>query len=214
MTQRLFIALLTVIVFVAGYATRAWTSRSQHVPPPPAALANEYATAVSSRADGKYKSAELDRAKLVAEIEKIRPQIEAYRTQVDEIYAEFDREFALLLNPPQREKFNAQQKRWHEYRTRGQKDRKPLSDEDIMRARERPLTEVYWMVTVTPRLERLTKEYTLDANQQTQARALLSLRRNKFSALLDSTPHPSIRLSRLAPLIERVAAPQGAPKAK
>ncbi len=211
MTQRLFIALLTVVVFVAGYATRAYTGRSHPVPPPPAGLASEYAATTSSRGDAKNKSAELDRAKLVAEIEKIRPQIEAYRTQVDEIYAEFDREFSLLLNAEQRVKFAAQQKRWHEWRTKGSSDRSPLSDEDIMRARERPLTEVYWMVTVTPRLERLTKEYNLDAPQQTQARALLSLRRNKFAALLDATPHPSIRLSRLAPLIERVAAPAAKP---
>ena len=38
-------------------------------------------------------------------------------------------------------------------------------------------------------------------------RALLSLRRNQFIALLDSTAHPTIRLSRLAPLVQRVAAP-------
>jgi hypothetical protein len=36
---------------------------------------------------------------------------------------------------------------------------------------------------------------------------LLTLRRNKFFRLYDATTHPSIRLSRLAPLIERVGAP-------
>jgi hypothetical protein len=53
----------------------------------------------------------------------------------------------------------------------------------------------------------MTKEYSLDPAQQNQVRTLLALRRNKFVALLDSTPHPSIRLSRLAPLIERVSTP-------
>jgi hypothetical protein len=43
--------------------------------------------------------------------------------------------------------------------------------------------------------------------QQTKTRALLSLRRNQFIALLDSTAHPTIRLSRLAPLVQRVATP-------
>ena len=62
-------------------------------------------------------------------------------------------------------------------------------------------------VTVTPRLESLTKDYGLDAAQQSSTRALLSLRRSKFIALYDGTPRPSIRLSRLAPLIERVGAP-------
>jgi hypothetical protein len=60
---------------------------------------------------------------------------------------------------------------------------------------------------VTPPLEWFTKEYTLDAVQQTKTRALLSLRRNQFIALLDSTAHPTIRLSRLAPLVQRVATP-------
>lgn len=206
MTQRLFIALLTVVVFMAGYATRTWTQPNPPVPPPPAALAREFAVASTTKPD-KHKY-EVDRAKLVREIEKLRPQIEGYRAQVDEIYAEFDREFVLILKPQQREKFTAHQKRWAEWNARRHADRKPLSDEDIMRARERPMTELYWMVTVTPRLERLTKEYKLNEAQQASVRALLSLRRTKFVALLDSTPSPSIRLSRLAPLIELVAAPQ------
>jgi hypothetical protein len=62
-------------------------------------------------------------------------------------------------------------------------------------------------VVVTPHLEWMTKEYGLDANQQTQVRALLALRRNKFIALVDATQHPSIRLSKLAPLIERMGTP-------
>lgn len=202
MMQRVFIALLTVGVFLAGYWVRMSTQGTHVVPPPPAGFAAELGTALP---DAKSKTHELDRAKLVAEIQKIRPQIDAYRADVDEIYAEFDREFVKFLNPTQREKFVAHQKRWADYSVRRQADRTPLSDEDIMRARERPLTEVYGMVTVTPRLERLTKEYRLDAGQQGEARALLTLRRTKFIALLDSTPHPSIRLSRLAPILERLS---------
>jgi hypothetical protein len=53
----------------------------------------------------------------------------------------------------------------------------------------------------------LTRDYGLDETQQAAARSLLTLRRSKFLALFDSTPHLSIRLSGLAPLIERVAAP-------
>jgi hypothetical protein len=53
----------------------------------------------------------------------------------------------------------------------------------------------------------MTKEYGLDDVQQAKARALLALRRNQFMSLLDSTAHPTIRLSRLAPLVQRVAAP-------
>jgi hypothetical protein len=207
MTQRLFIGILTVVVFIGGYATRALTERGQAVPPPPAALAKEYGAA-AAKADSKNKQAAVDRAKLIAEIEKYRSQIEAYRGQIDEIYAEFDREFAAILNPKQHEKFVANQKRYAERAAKAKAESTPLTDDDILRARERPLTDVYWMVTVTSRLERLTKEYELDAAQQSSTRSLLTLRRNKFIALLDGTPHPSVRLSQLAPMIERLAPPR------
>ena len=140
-------------------------------------------------------------------VQKLRPQIEAYTAQVDEMNAEFDREFQQILNPVQRDKFATNQKKKAERDAKRLADRSPLSDEEIQRAKDRPLTSIYWYVVVTPHLEWMTKEYSLDAMQQTNVRALLALRRNKFIALVDSTAHPSIRLSRLAPLIERVAAP-------
>ncbi len=200
MMQRVFIALLTVCVFLAGYWVRMATQSTGVVPPPPAGLASELG---ASPPDGKTKSSEVDRAKLLAEIQKVRPEIEAYRARVEEIYTEFDREFAKILSPEQHKDFLAYHKRWADSMARRQADRKPVTDEDIMRARDRPLTEVYWMVTITPRLERLTKDFKLTEEQQAATRALLSLRRSKFMALLDSTPHPSIRLSRLAPMLER-----------
>ena len=206
MTQRVFVALLTVAVFVAGYAARLWTEPRAPIPPAPAALAKEYARTDPNTAD-KKGDRQLDRAKLLAEIQQLRPQIEAFSGQVQEIEAEFDREFAQILRPDQKEKFFANQKKWADRLAKRMAKREPLSDEDIQREKERPMTWIYWQVTVTPRLESLTKEYRLDAAQQTSTRALLSLRRNKFIALYDATTHPSIRLSRLAPLIERVRAP-------
>jgi hypothetical protein len=207
--QRFFVALLTAVVFLAGYGTRLVTERGHHIPPPPAALANEYANVTPVAEDGDKQTAERakERAKLVAEIEKVRPQIEAYRAQIDDVYAEFDREFIQILTPSQREKHVSNQKKWAEHEAKKKANAGPLSDDDINRARQRALTDVYWMVTVTPRLEGLTKEYELDANQQASVRALLTLRRNKFMAILDATPHLSVRLSKLAPMLERVAAP-------
>jgi len=206
MTQRLLVAFFTVVIFLAGYAARVWTEPRQAVPPAPAALAQEYAQSAASKS-----KKETDRAKLVAEIAKLRPQIEAYRAQVEEVYANFDREFAKLLNPKQRAKYDLNQKKQAEHdakkRAKYESDRAtPLTEEEIMRAREKPMTDVYRMATVTPRLEWLTKEYQLDPAQQASVRALLTLRRSKFISLLDATPPPSITLSRLAPLIERMAA--------
>jgi hypothetical protein len=207
MTQRVFVALLTVAVFVAGYVARVLTEPGQSIPPAPVALVNEYARS-EPVSDNKKGDRQLDRAKLLAEIRKLRPQIEAYSAQVDEINAEFDREFTGLLRPDQREKHFAFLKKKAERDAKRRADSSPLSDEDIQRAKDRPLTSIYWNIVVTPHLDWMTKEYSLDPAQQTQLRALLSLRRTKYMALIDSTPHPSIRLSRLAPLIERVAAPE------
>ncbi len=204
MTMRVLVALLTVAVFLAGFAARVLTEPSQPVPPAPAALAKELAAA-NANAD-KKTTPQLDRAKLVGEIQKLRPQIEAYSAQVGEIESEFEREFIKLLDAPQREKFELNKKKYAERDAKKLADRTPLSDRDIQMAQERPLTSIYWMCTVTPRLDMLTKEYTLNDTQQNSVRSLLVLRRTKYVALFDSTPHPSIRLSRLVPLIERVAA--------
>jgi hypothetical protein len=207
MTQRVFVAFLTVLVFGAGYTARVWTEPRQMVPPAPAALAKEYTRSDGTSAD-KKGDRQLDRAKLLGEIQQLRPQIESFSASVQEIEAEFDREFLQILNPEQREKFTANQKKWAERTAKRLAKRELLSDEDIQREKERPMTFIYWQVTVTPRLDTLTKEYSLDATQQNSARALLALRRNKYISLYDATTHPSIRLSRLAPLIQRVATPE------
>lgn len=205
MTQRVFVGLLTVVVFLAGYVTRALTARVEPVPPPPAALTRELAPTKPAKNDSKSKR-DIDRAKLVGDIQKLRSQIDAYMAQVQEIESEFDREFNGLLNPKQREKRAAYLKKRAEQEAKRVAERDPLPDEAIARERERPLTDIYWNVTVTPRLDRLIKEYELTEEQQTRTRTLLAARRNKYMALYEATPHPSLRLTRLAPMIERVAA--------
>jgi Spy/CpxP family protein refolding chaperone len=206
MTTRLLVALLTVAVFLAGFAARVLTEPAQPVPPAPTALTKELSQAGQAPGD-KNAQNPLDRAKLVAEIHKLRPQIEAYSAQIGEIEAEFDREVLKILDPAQREKLAANRRKNAERDAKKLSDRTPLSDRDIQMAQERPLTSLYWMVTVTPRLENMTREYSLTETQQTNVRSLLVLRRTKYIALFDSTPHPSIRLSRLAPIIERLTAP-------
>ncbi len=202
MSQRVFVALITVVVFVAGFATHAWLDRDDHIPAPPAALARELTTPKAGATEKAKKR--IDRAKLVAEIKKLKPQIDAYTAQVQEIEAEFGRELEALLTPPQREKRVAYLKRRDESAAKQAANKAPLSDDDIAKAQERPLTDIYWMVTVTPVLERITKEYGLDPAQQGAVRSLLVLRRNKYIALFDATPHPGVRMSKLAPLLERV----------
>lgn len=202
MSQRVFVALLTVVVFVAGFATHAWLDRDERIPAPPAAIAREMAAPKASATEKAKKK--VDRAKLVAEIQKLKPQIDAYTAQVQEIETEFGRELDSVLTPAQREKRAAYLKRREESDAKLFANKKPLSDDDIVKAQDRPLTDIYWMVTVTPVLERITKEYGLDPAQQNAVRSQLVLRRNKYIALFDATPHPGVRMSKLAPLLERV----------
>jgi hypothetical protein len=125
-----------------------------------------------------------------SEIQKLKPQIDAYTAQVQEIEAEFGRELESVLTPAQREKRVAYLKRREESDAKVLASKAPLFDDDILKAQDRPLTDIYWMVTVTPVLERITKEYGLDSAQQTAVRSLLVLRRNKYTALFrcDSAP--------------------------
>jgi transcription initiation factor TFIIIB Brf1 subunit/transcription initiation factor TFIIB len=85
---------------------------------------------------------------------------------------------------------------------------KPLTDDEIDQLRQRSLSGVLWMVAPTMKHDSLVKELKLDAEQQTKARELLKQRREKFLAIVDSTPPPSILLSRLAPAVQRLATPQ------
>ena len=126
MTQRVFVGLLTVAVFLAGYFTRAVTAHRDPVPPPPAALTRELAPK-SSKGDSKSRH-DIDRAKVAEDIHKLRSQIDAYMVQVQEIEAEFDREFNATLNPKQREKRVAYLKTRAEKEAKRIADREPLPD--------------------------------------------------------------------------------------
>lgn len=216
--QRLVIAALTVLVFVAGFIARVWTERASPVPPPPVALGSEFNRPpppraadpkVSPRPAGREPA--INRASLIADIEKARPQIEAYRQRLDALDAEFDRGLMAILTPEQREKYTARQKRYAERRTsreaREAADSSPLSDEQILRLQQIPLFNVLWSVTIASRLERLDRDLKLDPAQQGRAREMLLVRRDKFLALVDSAPPPTITLSLLAARAQKLVEP-------
>ena len=209
--QRLLIAALTVLVFGAGFLTRVWTEHARPVPPPPVALGSEFNRNPAPlaadpkalpRPPGREREPAINRAALIADIEKARPQIEAYRKRLDALDAEFDRELGAILTAEQREKYAARQKRYAERRTsreaREAADSVPLSDEQILRLQQIPLFNVLWSVSVSSRFERLNRDLKLDEAQQRRARELLLARREKFLALVDSSPPPTVTLSLLA----------------
>lgn len=164
-------------------------------------------------AEGERKAptyTEKDRAKLLADIEKIRPQVDEYRTRIDEIAAEFEDAMRPILRPDQLEKYESQLKRYTERRLRGEREVAEtalLTDKQIFDLQQRPLWNALWNVAINWRLERMTKELTLDEEQQNRCRELLRQRREKFLALVDSTPPPSITLSQLAPQANKLGAP-------
>lgn len=151
-----------------------------------------------------------NRAQLVAEIERLRPQIDSYRQRLDQIDAEFDGQLAAILTPEQRTHYATGQKRRAQRMAKGLAEVAagvtPLTDDEIDQLRQRSLSGVLWMVAPTMKHDSLVKELKLDAEQQTKARELLKQRREKFLAIVDSTPPPSILLSRLAPAVQRLGA--------
>lgn len=223
MKRALVISGLTVVVFAIGYIAGLRTERTRPVPAPPATLMGEFTSkaatvpsvAAAAKASGTQAAparSPQNRAQLVAEIERLRPQIDSYRQRLDQIDAEFDGQLAAMLTSEQRTHYAAGQKRRAERMAKGLAEVatgvKPLTDDEIDQLRQRSLSGVLWMVAPTMKHDSLVKELKLDAEQQTKARELLKQRREKFLAIVDSTPPPSILLSRLAPAVQRLATPQ------
>jgi|SRR5882724_354045 len=207
MKQSVLVALLTVLGFAAGFGARVWTERAPAMPPPPG-MGGEF-TAKNGAPEVKKP---LNRADLIAEIERLRPQIDAYGARIAALDTEFDRGFDALLTAGQREQRTAIQKKRADKTAKDEAkaaaDLAPLSDEQIDRLRQRPLYNVLRLITVEPKIESLATEYKLAAGQQAKLRDLLTTRRQQFMTLLDSTPPPSIRLSALAPVVQKLAEPK------
>ncbi len=213
MKQRVLVALLTVLVFASGFAARVWTEGSTALPPPPAPIGSEFAPPPTSAAHTPAADAKKPvdrRAQLIAEIEKLGPQITMFQAKMDELDAGFDRDFTAILNDEQRlRRADAQKKRAEKARSGpAPKITSQLSDEEIERGLKMPLSMLLAKVAVTEKLKRLTEANTLDAAQQEQARDLLLKYREKFLALVDSVPPTSFRLSSLALDVQKLSEPK------
>jgi hypothetical protein len=213
MKSRVFIALLTVVMFGAGYGARLWMDCSQCTVPPAPALLGELTTAKPAAAKAKNSNPEKppNAAKLAAEIERLRPQIEAFRTRMDQIDEEMDQQVLALLKPEQKPFFDKMLKRRVEYREKeeaGITSDHLLTTEQIASLQQRPLYKLLAVVAVPQRLDWLAHDLKLDDPQKEKAREILRERREKFLALIDSSPPPSLTLSRLAPLAKQLGEPK------
>jgi hypothetical protein len=55
------------------------------------------------------------------------------------------------------------------------------------------------------------RDYKLDAKQEAALRQLMLERREKFLALVDSTPYPTLKLTSLAASVQRLVDPAAVP---
>jgi len=204
MRDRALAALLTAVVFAIGFGSGVWEERHRPFPRPPGALWTEYGAR-----RGPHNAPPVNRAQLSSQIDAIRPQMEAFKARINEIYAEFDHDIDTVLTPDQ--------KTLYEKSFRGPRtldppaamiaDDKPLSDEQIEQLLQRPFRTLAYFVILPMTLERMSTELKLDETQRNKVKDFLRVRREKFIELVDSSPPLSLMLSRLAPIAQRLAEP-------
>jgi hypothetical protein len=212
MKQRLLVAFLTIVLLGAGYVAGVWTERdSCAVPPPPAPLLGELSKANPAPA-ATSKPHSPDAAKLAAEIERLRPKIDAFRTRLEQIDQELNQGIDALLTPAQRQHYAELRERHAKRRAKDTAtdpdDPTPLTADEITSLQQRPLYKMLGIVVVPMRLNWMTDTFKLDAAQVEKLRQLLTARREKFLALVDESPPPSLQLSRLAPVAQRLGEPK------
>ena len=210
MKQFLLVVFMTVVGFAAGFGGRVWQEHHRPVPPPPLPILGEFGGArVSS--NGHF-----NRAELVAEIEKIKPQIDAFTQRMNAIEGDFHTKLQAVLTDEQKAAVaERQKKREAEHSAHASRPSpdsgKPLSDERIGQLVQKPFYGMVSVVIIPLRLEELSRELKLSKEQKMKVTELLKARREQFLTLLDSVPPPSLSLSRLAPEVQRLSQPNPKP---
>lgn len=203
----------TACVFAAGVFAGMWIQRTQPVPAPPIGVMGEIRdvplTASSTPAAAAPAKAPVatDGVKLSAQIERMKPDIEAFRQKLEPIKTEFRDNLDAVLRPEQREKLKA----WNERNTEKTENK---DSKDVKEAKGKPhrpprdgLDSLFPIVLVPATLEKISAELQLDEAQKQAVQALLLKRRAKFLELVDATPPPSLNLGKIAPLVPQVAQP-------
>jgi len=203
MRDRLLAVLLTLAVFAIGLGAGIWAERHRPLPAPPGAFMGEFG---AKRGIGNYVlTTPINRAELSEQIEKMGTEMDAFRTRMNEIYAGFDRDMLTVLTPEQQTLY---ERKFRAPRLATQPDGdKTLSDEEIERLLQRPFRSLAYFVVIPMTLEKMTTEMKLDDVQRDKVKDFLRVRREKFIELVDNSPPPSLMLSRLAPVAQRLGIP-------
>lgn len=207
MRQFVVVAAITLIGFAAGSAAGMWYERHRPLPPPPVPFMGEFHGRGPRNASQKGKAPmPINRADLIKRIASLQPQLESFQHGTEAIDRQFDRDFDLILNPDQKAKHAQRMDDPRRHREKKKTDStKPLSDDQInFMMRDQADWTVVSYVVIPFRLDYLTREYKLDDDQREKTRVLLRTRRGQFFELVDSSPPPSVNLSRLAQLAQRL----------
>ena len=235
MRTPLALALLTAAGFGVGLGAGYWLARTCRPMPPPASVFSEFRGI--TRAGPSLASArpELWR-EINAELEKLRPEMDAFRKKLEVIDGEFNAQFEAILKPEQRQKLADMQRRREPGRdaSKGKESGKEPAKEPAKATKptaapateaaksatpvargERSLRMIYesdglvsGLVFVPFTAERFTQQLGLDATQQARLRELLLARRTRFLELADATPPPSMQLWRIAEVIHKAETEQ------
>jgi Spy/CpxP family protein refolding chaperone len=210
MRDRFLAVLLTLVVFATGFVAGLWAERHRPFPPPPGAFMGEFGARWGPR-----PTPSINRAQLAEQIRQLQPQMDAFKERLQQIYADFDRDIDQVLTPAQKARYDAGFK---SHRLPGPQetapDAPPLSDEQIDQLLQRPFRTMAYFIVIPMTLERMTNELKLDDTQKGKVKDLLRVRREKFVELVDDSAPPSLMLSRLAPVAQRLGSqpkPAGAP---
>lgn len=207
MKQFIVVALVTALGAVAGFFVGKYVEGHAPLPAPPVPWGAEFRHPAPPN---WRRTHPINRAELVTRIRDLQPQLAAFQARLHAIDEQFNRSFDALLSPEQKrthaDRMATGQRRRRDLR--GENSSAPLTDNQIsFMLHEEAEHTILWDVVIPLRLDVLTKEYNLSDAQREQVRHLLEVRRAQFLDLVDSSPPPSVWLSRLSGMVQRLSPP-------
>jgi hypothetical protein len=195
----------TIVIFVAGALTGRWYESHRPLPPPPALFMGEFGG--HHYGEGRPPLPQVSRADMLTEVERVRPQFEAFQKRMDDIEDQFEHSLDEILTPEQRA-LNAERiKQRAKFRSENG------NEENLMRLARLPNMALLHIVTLQLGYDSLNQKLKFDASQHDRVFELLRVRRDHFLAFIDGTPPPSLRLLHLAPYTQGLAPPAPGPQA-
>lgn len=196
MKDILKISLLTLAVFIAGLVTGLLIQRMNQLPPPPFGPLGEIAPGAPPwgvKDGGQFPLTREKIDEMRAEMEKLRPEIDAFQEKLKAIETDFRAKLDALLTPEQRKLLPPLPEMG------GEGHRHHFGPSPF----EGPLAGLAIFTIIKPALDHMSADLKLTAPQQVTLQKLLLERRQRFLDLVDTTPPPSLKLGRMLPPPDR-----------